>query len=211
MIQINVLPPANPMVTTMMRFPEIAQGTYDWVNQQRQAGMQMLTSAGQQFLSAAADSYKHLADGSLTLASRRMARFAAGVMHPNAIIPLETVEEIRAAKLLMQRYIMACPSIREIYHRQLCDGYSDTYVDQYPNQIGEDHYDFRRVMNGVLQVDPEDADRYVMTEYLEELIEGDRELDMDEQFTIIDIWDKVQDAITRKLDPTDIFGGELGI
>ena len=211
MVAINVLPPSNPMVTTMLNFPEISQQSYQWVNNQLQTGMQSLNQIGQQFLTAAVDTYKHLADGSLTMAARRVARHLSTLAHPNMIVELQDIDSIRRAQPIMQRYIMAQPDIRSIYHRQLCDGYSDTYVDTQPGLIGDDHYDYRRVMNGILQPDPEVKDGWRITEYFDDLLPGDRELEADEQFSILNVWDRVQDAISRKLDPTDIFGGDLGI
>lgn len=211
MIAINVLPPSNPMVTTMLNFPEISQQSYQWVNNQLQTGMQSLNQIGQQFLTAAVDTYKHLADGSLTMAVRRVTRHLSTLAHPNMIVELQDIDSIRRAQPIMQRYIMAQPDIRGIYHRQLCDGYSDTYIDTQPGLIGDDHYDYRRVMNGILQPDPEVKDGWRITEYFDDLLPGDRELEADEQFSILNVWDRVQDAISRKLDPTDIFGGDLGI
>lgn len=211
MIAINVLPPSNPMVTTMLNFPEISQQSYQWVSNQLQSGMQSLNQIGQQFLTAAVDTYKHLADGSLTMAARRVARHLSMLAHPNMIVELQDIDSIRRAQPIMQRYIMAQPDIRSIYHRQLCDGYSDTYVDTQPGLIGDDHYDYRRVMNGILQPDPEVKDGWRITEYFDDLLPGDRELEADEQFSILNVWDRVQDAISRKLDPTDIFGGDLGV
>ena len=46
---------------------------------------------------------------------------------------------------------MAQPDIRSLYHKGHCDGYSDTYVDMEPGLVGEQHYDYRRVMDGVVE------------------------------------------------------------
>lgn len=213
-MQINVLPPSHPAVMTMMSFPEIPQEARMWVSNQLAAGAERLTDFSQQFLKKATEAFKHFHDGSLDRAARNIARTVKGVLHPNTIVALNTIQEVQAAKPIMQRYIMACPNIREIYFKQLCDGYSDSYVDFDPGCIGEDHYDFRRVMQGIVKevkIEGSEEMSWVATMYLDELRAGDRELEAEEQFMILEAWEVVKDAIRQKIDPTDIFNGDLGI
>ncbi len=208
-MQVNILPASHPNVMTMLNFPEISSQTRDWVSQQLNQATSSINAVGQSFLNNAMASYQHLIDGSITRGARKIARLVNGMAHPNSIIELDSITAVQTAKPLMQRYIMACPEIRSIYHKQLCDGYSDSYVDQYPNDIGEDHYDYRRVMNGIIQTDSEG--NWKAVEYFEELTEGDRELEAYEQFAILDTFNIVKQAIAKRVDPTDIFNSDLGI
>lgn len=208
-MQVNILPAAHPNVMTMMNFPEISNQTREWVSQQLNNATSSINAVGQSFLNTAMASYQHLIDGSLTRGARKIARLVNGMAHPNSIIALDTIQAVQAAKPLMQRYVMACPEIRTIYHKQLCDGYSDSYVDHHPGMIGEDHYDWRRVMNGIVQT-AEDGS-WKVTEYFEDLAENDRELEAIEQFAILDTFDVVKQAIAKRVDPTDIFNSDLGI
>lgn len=138
----------------------------------------------------------------------RLARLAIqkvrGIFERDEVKPLFDLEKIQSACLTMQRFIMAEPTIRQMYHNQQCDGFSNSYVDTHPNQIGDDHYDYRRVMQGMIV---EDEEGYHHTTYLDEIYEGDRELTLEEQTDIINTWDIVKSFIQKNQDdPTSQFG-----
>lgn len=212
-MQINVLPAAHPIVSTMMAFPEITQEAKQWVAGQLNHGLDQLTDLGRTYYDRALKDHRVFFDGKLERMARRITRAVKSLSHSNAIVPLRTVEELQSARPAMQRYIMANPNLRALYHKQLCDGYSDTYRDLEPTKIGEDHYEYRRVMNGIVQdaIDPESGEKtWMATYYFDDLHEGDRELDAEEQFDILDAWDACDVAVCRRFDPTDIFNGEIG-
>lgn len=112
---------------------------------------------------------------------------------------------------------MANQKVREMYHNQQLDGYADTYLDLAPGQRGEDHYDYRRVMDGVVQdckiinAEGEEEDSWMMSFYFEgELAEGDRKLDVTEVSHILSTWDAMQAILAAgEADPTNPFGGSL--
>jgi hypothetical protein len=107
----------------------------------------------------------------------------------------------------MQRWIMAEPTVRELYHDQRCDGFSDTYVDMEPGKVGEEHYDWRRVMSGVVRYDD---DTVVAKFYMDDLREGDRELDSWEKISIVGSWEVLKIAVSQmNEDPTSVFGDKL--
>jgi hypothetical protein len=139
--------------------------------------------------------------------ARNAIRSARGLLTPNVIQPLVSYEEFQIAQPVMQRYIMAQPDIRQLFFDQRCDGFSDTYVDQQPGKIGETHYDYRRVMNGMMVEEGED---FVVHHYLDELREGDRELTFHEQVDILSTWQVMSMFMQEKKDPTNIYGGKLG-
>lgn len=125
----------------------------------------------------------------------------------NTIYLINNIESARQASLTMQRYLMAESSVRELYHNQQCDGYSDTYVDLEPNAIGADHYEWRRVMSGVVDYESEDK---VTTMYWDEIRDGDRELGPFEQLLILDAWEFMRIAVSQmNEDPTNPLGGSL--
>ena len=64
----------------------------------------------------------------------------------------------------MKRYIMANPHVREAYQEQRIAGYDGTYKDPFADDTIENHYDYRRVMNGVV-VDSVEHD-YTVTKLL---------------------------------------------
>jgi len=119
----------------------------------------------------------------------------------NRVVPLETYEELQLASTVMQRWVMAEPEIRKAYLDQRIDGYSDTYMNVFENKIKDDHYDYRRVMDGVVL---DEEDHYVKF-YIDELFEGDRELNHDEKVDILSTWDIARHFLHAGLDPTDPF------
>ena len=105
-----------------------------------------------------------------------------GFFAPDTIVNLTTIEDIQVAQATMRRMIMANPMVRELYHKQRCDGYSDSYVDTDPGKIGWDHYDYQRIMTGMVQVTDES---WSFTSVAHDQRPGDHELDFHDQFSIV--------------------------
>ena len=214
-MRINVVHGSSPMLFNAMLFPEANTETKQWLQEQWQTTSSMLTDVGRQFASKADELWNQIYDPLLMQKARGLMRQVGGLFHPNTITRLHDIDSVQLAKPVMQRYIMAMPQIRDLYHRQLCDGYSDSYVDHDPGVIGEAHYDYRRVMDGMVNylppVEEGGEERWSVTMYPDELIENDRELQADEKFLILDAWDVVKEAMMQKIDPTDVFKGRLEI
>lgn len=168
----------------------------------------VLTEAGSSFMSNMKSIYDSF-NGSEALRIARAARNkAASIFQYDGVCPLWEIGKIQNASITMQRWIMAEPSVRKKYFEQRVDGYSGTYVDANPGVIGSDHYDYRRVMDGMMVVD-EDGQEHV-TNYFDELKEGDKDLDITEKVDIISTWSIVADLLKYgKNDPTDSWDGKL--
>lgn len=122
---------------------------------------------------------------------------------------VKTVDDLQIAPLAMQRWLMAEPITRQMYHDRRIDGYSEDYVDPEPGLVGEAQYDYRRVMNGIVQ-EADDGSLYTV-EWVEDLMEGDPELLADEQFDIIRSWETLAlNMLSGADDPTSVWGGEVG-
>lgn len=212
-MQVNVIRGSSPRMFNAMLFPTATPETQDWLNEQWTRDTSMLTDIGRQFMDTASEYWKKIYDPSLQRRIRSMARSVSGMVHPNQIINLDTIEAIQRAKPIMQRYIMTEPAYRALYHKQLCDGYSDNYVDPEPGLIGRKQYDWRRVMNDIVEehIHEDGTVGWSSTHYYEDLLPEDRELEKDEQFTILNAHALVRAAIGRKIDPCDIFNGKLEI
>jgi hypothetical protein len=85
----------------------------------------------------------------------------------------------------MQRWIMAHPGVRDSYVNQNCEGYSGTYVNMFGDNVGSNHYDYRRVMDGV---PIEEEDGFCLQYFHETLLQGDRELEYGEKMAIVKTW-----------------------
>jgi hypothetical protein len=164
------------------------------------------TNASMEFFNTAKNLYDRLS-GSTAI---RMARQASEVMgtlyQADEIHMLKTLVSLQLAKHTMQRWIMANPVVRQLYHDQKIDGYSNTYVDMHPNDIGESHYDYRRATNGLMV---EVEDKLLCTTYPDELMD-EKELTIEEQLDIKISWDTIEKELSKgKEDPTSIWGNSL--
>lgn len=137
---------------------------------------------------------------------RAAARQVATAFQTDTIRELKTIAELQNAPITMRHLIMACPEVRTMYIDQTIEGYSGLYKDWEPGKVGEDHYDYRRVMDGII-LDTNDG--FCATEYLEEIREGD-ELYFDQQVEVKTTWDNVRNAILRGGDdPTSRWNAAL--
>lgn len=213
-MEIGVIRGSTPQVFNAMMFPELSQETKGWIASQFQAGLQSLSESSRAFAERAAALSKQYFTSHAAMAARRIMRELTNIGNNQYLQLVNTAQDVRSANRVSQRYFMANPVLRSLYHRQLCDGYSDTYVDVHPKDIGEDHYDYRRVMNGVVQEEGSVEDgtyRWYVRMYPDDLAEGDRELDPEERHMVLRGWDLIEAMIQAKQDPTDIFGGSLEI
>lgn len=168
-----------------------------------------LSDAGKGFFSNVKSIYDNINNSEAMRIARAAIQTAATLFLPNTIIPLITIEQFQTAGSIMQRWTMANPLVREKYHAQLIDGYSDSYVDTQPGVIGRDHYDYRCVMNAVIQEDDEN-DTWSVSYFPDELIVGDKELSHDEKVDIIKSWDLAEMFIRAgDKDPTSAYGGKM--
>jgi hypothetical protein len=147
-------------------------------------------------------------DSSAVRHARAAVRAIRNAFEPNSVQYLPTLEAMQQASPVMIRYMMAEPTLRGLYQNQMCAGYGDSYFDMEPGRIGEDHYDYRRVMNGIAH-EEEGQDDLVFNHYAELLHEGDRELDAFEQFGVLDTWSLAKMFIAAGKDPSSPEGDDL--
>jgi len=177
-----------------------------YIQNQLQNFSSSLNEVGAKFLAASRDIYNNLNSSVVADAARLAMRTAAGLFL-NYIAPLTTMNSFQTAAPIMQRWVMANPNVRELYHNQLCNGYADTYVDYHPEDVGENHYDYRRVMDSVI-VDNDEGSS--VKYYLDNLIDGDKELTPYEKFDILSTWNILEAFITAgKEDPTSPYNDML--
>lgn len=185
-------------------------GTLQFLETQLYQPSPMLNDMGQRFFADSAEIFERFNGADAQRIAQAAIRKVKAIFQPNTVRSLWDLADLQNANPVMQRWIMAQPDIRQAYHEQRLDGYSDSYVDMHPGQVGADHYDWRRVHNG-LYVEQDHADYdWKHTQYFEDLLEGDRELTLEEKVDILSTWDVVQMHLqAAKDDPTSPFGGKL--
>lgn len=111
----------------------------------------------------------------------------------NYYMELNNFHALQNANLTMQRWVMSHPAVRQLYLDQNIDGYSDTYKNVFGKGVGEDDYNHRRVMDGVVQ---DDGNGYVIKHYIEDLMPGDKELSHYEKVQILHTYDTINHIVT---------------
>lgn len=204
---INVIHNGNVDSFDMLAFPSTNPGSMAYIQNQFNNFSQSLTDIGRQFMQTTQVLYERVHDNPALRAARAAIRAARTMFHPNEVVHLRSLDELRYAQPVMQRYIMAEPTIRELYHRQQVDGYSDTYADIEPTRIKETHYDYRRVMTGcILDTVTEDGeDSWVSRNYSQDDIGIDQPLTFQERIDIMNTWDIVKMFVEQGTDPSDPF------
>lgn len=170
------------------------------------------TSVSKKFVERAKDIFEASNSFEALRRTRNAVRAASNIRKSSIIFEAVDIDDFRTAGFTMQRFLMADPVVRSKFHRQKIDGYSETYIDNHPNDVGIDHYDYRRVVDGVIREEKdENGDvQFIREVFYEELTEGDRDLDAVEQHAILDSWDIQRMFIEAGIDSTNRLGGVLG-
>jgi len=107
---------------------------------------------------------------------------------------------LQNANMTMQRWVLSEPNLRQLYLDQNIDGYSESYTNVFGKDVGEQDYNYRRVMDGVIQ---DVGNGFVIKNYIEDLLPGDRELEHFEKMAILDTHDAIKHILnTCKFDFT---------
>jgi len=170
-----------------------------------------LTAAGKAWIQQSATFLQSQAFAGVQNIADALLRKENALFDDNRIRPLFTVEQMQHAPSVMLRGIMANPTVRKLYQKQRCAGYGEVYaeMDHNPTHIGFGHYDYRRVVEGVVQEDDETGGWFAC-QFNDEIYEDDIQYTLQEQISIMQTYQFMNAAIRRReSDPTDIENGEL--
>lgn len=192
-----------------MVYGEHHQGTVAFLDNQRNKVRNYLTDTAQRF-KARAETLLDRYDASAAFRmTRAVARKMANCWNADVIAPLQNIGEIQHSKITMQRWIMAEPTVRTAYHRNTCDGFSDSYIDIQPTEVGAGHYDYRRATNAVFFNAGNNKPLESVT-YYETLKPDDRALHALEQADILFTWRSVKEHMDAGgEDPTSVYNAML--
>lgn len=184
-------------------------GTLNYMQAKLSSLSSNLTGMGQQFMAGVRETWERFNGSEALRRARAVKRKVQDALFMrNEIQPMSTLGQLQNANLLMQNWIMSEPTVRKAFHMQRCDGFSSTYIDPNPGCIGEDDYNYRQVMQGIV-TDTEDGG-WKVTVFFDDVKEGGKPLDIEEQSDILVTWDAVKTFLERgKEDPTSAFGGWL--
>lgn len=194
----------GPDVFATMAFGTTHPSTMQFIQQQAQQLSETMSAAGQAFVDRGRELFERYHGHEAMRLAKAAMRAAQHLFQQDIIQPLMSISALQQAQPVMQRWIMACPEVRNMYNMQRCDGYSDTYIDMNPGTAGKDHYDYRKVTDGLLIEGGEDDDydwRRVTT--VTDINEDDVTLTISEKSDILTMWDLISTMMkSGKEDPT---------
>ncbi len=167
-----------------------------------------ISAAGEEFMARQRAMFEQFNGSEALRLAKAALRAVSHAFTPNIVQPLLTIGALQQAQTAMQPWIMANPVVRELFHQQRLDGYSDTYVDMEPGLIGERHTDYRHVMHGMLQElpDTEDGEGNWKITFNDDDRAGQPELTFTERIDILTTWDAVEALLgPGKEDPTSVY------
>ena len=205
---LNMLPATSVNTMTYALYPEKTQISYDYFKDQVSNFSSALTESGRVFMGKSQELYDRVNSSAAVRAAKAGLVGRDNLFTRDAIVATHTLEAFKASTPLMQRYLMAEPHIRDIYHRQNCDGWADTYIDTEPTQVGVNHYDYRRVTDGIVEVSDTS---WSSTTYYEDTREGDTVIDFGRQVDLLSSWDSMRCLAMLGHDPTNPLGGDIGV
>lgn len=159
----------------------------NYLTQQIQNLGPSLNEFGQRMYGALQTSYNFVTDQLVQYGLRNELSQAGLNVLDNYYTELLDWHALQNANPTMQRWIMANPTVRELYQDQNIDGYSEQYKDVFGGGIGDSDYNYRRVTTGVIMDDSTD-DTWTVKHHYEDLLPGDKELDHYEKCIILETW-----------------------
>lgn len=207
---------APPGSMAIMAFGAPTQAAINYVQQDMARAATVFNDLGRQGMGMMQAMFDSFGSEAALRKARELTLKASWLFQSDVVRPLFTAEELRAAQSQMQRYLMADPELRRSYHRHECDGYSATYIDRAPNDVGIWHQEYRDVTNGYVNMEvmttPEDDPTETVewcTIHFDEPTELNPELNIDQQQDIQLSW--AAQRLLRKAgyDTTSIHGDML--
>lgn len=184
------------------------QQTMSWLGERAETLRYNLSSAAISFFDQARNVYQMISTSDAVQALRNLTAKVDNVWQSNVIHSCLTIEELQTANPFIQRYIMAEPRLRTMYLNNEVEGYNESYTNCHGNNVGSNHYDWRRVMDQVVVVNDKG---FEINHYYEELSEGEKELSIHEKVDILRTWNMVNHYLDEnELDPTSPVGNMLG-
>lgn len=187
------------------------QSAMHWLEQKSQALQGSISGIGQAFFDRARSMYNMVSESQAVQILRNLKSKSDSVWNTGRVQLLHRIQQIQTAGLIMQRWVMAQPDLRQRYLAQTVEGYGDSYVNYHGNAVAEAHYDYRRVMSDVVMIDEDDEEKdFVVNHYFDLLAEGEQELTPFQKVDILNTWDRVKYYLEQgDEDPTSQYGSLL--
>lgn len=184
----------------------------DLVNNQMNKFMDNLLPSSVAFFTSVMNLQKQMAKNRAIQIAKGAFRKARSLWQENDIRELNDIGDFQHAPDRMKRFIMAEPTIRALWQRQLCDGYNDICEDT-RELSGSELKEYRQVMSGMIETDNEDFDHsYTIYDYDEDYLDPKEIITAKEQLDIYSSWQNLRSLIALgEEDPTSETNGWLSV
>lgn len=168
----------------------------------------VVRDTGDNFVTGLINSYQEGVENRKINLGELMKQRVGSIFQTDIIRPLNTINEIQQAPDTMKRWVMAHPVMRDRYLNGSVSGYDNAFVNNYPNQnSGTSHFDYRRVMDGVIQ---NVNDKCISTQFIETVCDVDR-LITSEKAIMKRVWSVIDQSIQdgSNSDPSSVWDGTM--
>lgn len=203
-MQVNVIRGGEAAANALI-YPPPDNNLLTYLNNNIQSAIESTANLSNHFVQSVKGMYEKFNNSAVLNAGRALLYSTGTHFNQNVIFPLNNGNMV-TANLIMQQYIMAHPEVNHLNHQNMCYGFQDTYFNYEPEVYGKDRMDYQRVMDGVLQINEEGEDGYIMY-YSNGDIQD--ELHPMDKLSILDTWSELEYMIANGDDPTDPDGGSL--
>ena len=189
-----------------------SQLSEDLIDEQKEKFMDNLFPDSVAFFTKILALQKQMAKNRAIQIAKGAFRKARSLWQDDDIRELKSIGEFQNAPDRMKRFVMAEPTIRALWQRQLCDGYND-FCEYNRDQSGDDLKEYRLVMNGMVITDNEELDHeYVIYDNpLDQMDKADI-ITTTEQHEIFDSWRNLRTILAKgEEDPTSESNGWLSV
>ena len=199
---------ADDETSTAALFGKSLQSTQDYIATTVQNYTNHIGTGAGNIVNSVIDRFQQIRSSEAVQKVANMRSRLNSLWQTNSIRRIPDIPSMQQAPIEMQKLIMAHPGLRQAWNRGGASGWDGQYVDQHPNTIGNSHYDYRRVMDGVVEV-KEDGASY--TQYYEQLITEEDLLSLVEKTAVLSSWSVLDKSLAESdTDPTSVWNEKLG-
>jgi len=178
-------------------------GIMDYLKDNVNTFYNTITTSGGMFANKIKSIYGDMTDNTSILKAKSILS-NSNTFIKNDLIQYRNEDTIFNSGMLNRRYIMAEPTINNMYYHNRVDGWQDMFINNESNSEPELRDDYRNVMDGIGVFTDEGM---TVTSYSSE---NENELTLDEQYTVLGLWDTAMGLIDEGIDPTnEIKGSKL--
>ena len=204
-MRVNVIRSPDPDMAARAMLTNSArdQGFMEVLKNNYQNFMNRMGEIGGNFVNMVSDRFNYIVNNDIVANTKRLLTMNEHIVDNN-IIHSVNEDNIGRAGYMMRRYIMAEPTVYNLYAKNRCSGYDDEWYDPEP-EIKNPYWrdDYLNAVDQVMQWDG-NGDGYVI-----EYLANDNPLTHYERVVVSNTWDLLKNMIANDIDPTDEHGSKL--